>query len=101
MRVVEANSVKSQREIARDLGVSLGAVNYAMKALVERGLIKATNFSRSKNKLGYIYVLTPKGIRLKSELATVFLNRKLKEYEVLKQEIEALRAELSDSRGAG
>jgi EPS-associated MarR family transcriptional regulator len=95
MRLIEANPEMSQREIARELGVSLGGVNYAMRALVERGLVKAKNFGRSDNKLGYVYVLTPQGIKQKSELAASFLSRKLEEYEGLRQEIEALRAEVS------
>ncbi|UZP74301.1 MarR family EPS-associated transcriptional regulator [Candidatus Paraluminiphilus aquimaris] len=101
MRVVEANPEKSQREIARELGVSLGGVNYAMKALVERGLVKAKNFGRSDNKLGYVYVLTPQGIKQKSELAASFLSRKLEEYELLRQEIEVLRREIVDEEEAG
>ena len=101
MRVIEANPEMSQREIARELAVSLGGVNYAMKALIECGLVKAKNFSRSGNKLGYVYVLTPAGIKQKSELAATFLSRKLEEYEVLRQEIEALRLELAESEGAG
>ena len=100
MRVIEANPEMSQREIARELGVSLGGVNYAMKALVERGLVKAKNFGRSDNKLGYVYVLTPAGIKQKSVLAATFLSRKLEEYEVLRREIEALRLELAGSDGA-
>ena len=91
MRVLETNPEASQREIARELGVSLGGVNYAMKALIGRGLVKATNFGRSDNKLGYVYVLTPQGVKQKSVLAARFLSRKLEEYEVLRQEIEALR----------
>ena len=100
MRAIEAQPEKSQREIARELGVSLGGVNYAMKALVERGLVKVKNFGRSDNKLGYVYVLTPQGIRQKSELAAWFLSRKLEEYDVLRQEIEVLRIEVVDSKGA-
>ena len=101
MRVIEANPEMSQREIARELGVSLGGVNYAIKALVERGLVKVNNFGRSDNKLGYVYGLTPAGIKQKSELAASFLSRKLEEYEVLRHEIEALRLELAESEGAG
>ena len=101
MRAIEAQPEKSQREIARELGVSLGGVNYAMKALVERGLVKAKNFGRSDNKLGYVYVLTPEGIKQKSELAANFLSWKLEEYEVLRQEIEALRIEVSENKGVG
>ena len=101
MRVIEANPEMSQREIARKLGVSLGGVNYAMKSLVQRGLVKAKNFDGSDNKLGYTYVLTPAGLKQKSELASTFLSRKLEEYEVLRQEIEALRLESGDCKGAG
>lgn len=101
MRVIEANPKMSQREIARELGVSLGGVNYAMKALVERGLVKVTNFGRSDNKLGYVYVLTPAGMKQKSELAASFLSRKLEEYEVLRLEIEVLRLEAGENEGAG
>lgn len=101
MRVIEANPKVSQREIARELGVSLGGVNYAMKALIERGLVKARNFGRSDNKLGYVYALTPAGVKQKSELAASFLNRKLEEYEFLRQEIEVLRLEASENEGAG
>lgn len=101
MRVIEANPEMSQREIARELGVSLGGVNYAMKALVERGLVKVKNFGRSDNKLGYVYVLTPAGMKQKSELAASFLSRKLEEYEVLRLEIEVLRLEAGENEGAG
>lgn len=101
MRVIEANPEMSQREIARELGVSLGGVNYAMKALVERGLVKVKNFGRSDNKLGYVYALTPAGMKQKSELAASFLSRKLEEYEVLRLEIEVLRLEAGENEGAG
>ena len=99
--MIEANPEMSQREIARELGVSLGGVNYAMKALVERGLVKVKNFGRSDNKLGYVYVLTPAGMKQKSELAASFLSRKLEEYEVLRLEIEVLRLEAGENEGAG
>lgn len=101
MRVIEINPEMSQREIARELGVSLGGVNFAMKALIQRGLVKTRNFGRSDNKLGYVYVLTPAGMKQKSELAASFLSRKLEEYEVLRQEIEVLKLEVSDSKGTG
>ena len=101
MRVIEANPEMSQRGIARELGVSLGGVNFAMKALVGRGLVKARNFGRSDNKLGYVYALTPAGVKQKSELAASFLSRKLAEYEVLRQEIEVLRLEVRGRRSAG
>ena len=102
LRALEANPELSQRQLAAELGVSLGGVNYALKALMERGFVKADNFRKSGNKVAYLYVLTPKGIAEKSSLATAFLGRKLEEYEVLKQEIEALKGEVgSDESGKG
>ena len=102
LRALEANPELSQRQLAAELGVSLGGVNYALKALIERGFVKADNFRRSGSKVAYLYVLTPKGIAEKSSLATAFLGRKLEEYEVLRQEIEALKGEVgSDESGEG
>ena len=102
LRALEANPELSQRQLAQELGVSLGGVNYALKALIERGFVKADNFRRSGTKVAYLYVLTPKGIAEKSALATAFLGRKLEEYEVLRQEIEALKGEVgSDESGKG
>ena len=94
LRALEANPELSQRQLAAELGVSLGGVNYALKALIERGFVKADNFRRSGTKVAYLYVLTPKGIAEKSALASAFLGRKLEEYEVLRQEIEALKGEV-------
>ena len=104
LRALEANPELSQRQLAAELGVSLGGVNYALKALVERGFVKADNFRKSGNKVAYLYVLTPRGVAEKTSLATAFLGRKLEEYEVLRQEIEALKAEVSSGNsdtGAG
>ena len=102
LRALEANPELSQRQLAAELGVSLGGVNYALKALIERGFVKADNFRKSGSKVAYLYVLTPKGIAEKSSLATAFLGRKLEEYEVLRQEIEALKVEVgSDDTGRG
>ena len=102
LRALEANPELSQRQLAQELGVSLGGVNYALKALIERGFVKADNFRKSGSKVAYLYVLTPKGIAEKSALATAFLGRKLEEYEVLRQEIEALKGEVgSDESGKG
>ena len=97
LRALETNPEMSQRQLAAELGVSLGGVNYALQALVERGFVKADNFRRSGNKVAYLYVLTPQGVAEKASLATAFLGRKLQEYEVLRQEIEALKGEV----GAG
>ena len=102
LRALEANPELSQRQIAQELGVSLGGVNYALKALVERGFVKADNFRKSGTKVAYLYVLTPKGIAEKTSLATAFLGRKLEEYEILRQEIEALKGEVgSHDSGKG
>ena len=100
LRVLEQHPEMSQREIARELGVSLGGVNYALQALIERGFVKAGNFGRSENKSGYLYLLTPAGIAQKSALAATFLSRKLEEYEALKHEIKSLRREVSEGQGA-
>ena len=97
LRALEVNPELSQRELASELGVSLGGVNYALKALVERGFVKADNFRKSGNKVAYLYVLTPQGVAEKASLATAFLGRKLEEYEVLRQEIEALKGEVGSS----
>ena len=100
LRALEANPELSQRQLAAKLGVSLGGVNYALKALMERGFVKANNFRKSGRKAAYLYVLTPKGVVEKTSLAAAFLGRKLAEYEVLRQEIEALKGEV-DSAGSG
>ena len=94
LRALEANPEPSQRQLAAKLGVSLGGVNYALKALMERGFVKAGNFRNSGNKVAYLYLLTPRGVAEKTSLATAFLGRKLEEYEVLRQEIEALKGEV-------
>ena len=103
LRALEANPELSQRQLAAELGVSLGGVNYALKALVERGFVKASNFRKSGNKVAYLYVLTPQGVAEKASLVTAFLGRKLEEYEVLRREIEALKGEAGlgdlDKRG--
>jgi EPS-associated MarR family transcriptional regulator len=100
LRALEANPELSQRRLAAELGVSLGGANYALKALMERGFVKANNFRKSGRKAAYLYVLTPKGVVEKTSLAAAFLGRKRAEYEVLRQEIEALNGEV-DSAGAG
>ena len=84
----------SQRTLAKELGVALGSINFCLQALVEKGWIKMQNFSQSKNKLRYAYLLTPDGVAEKSKLTAEFLKRKVAEYETLQAEIEALRSEL-------
>ena len=97
LRLLEANPKMTQRELAEALGVSLGATNYCLKALVEKGWLKLENFQLNPNKLGYLYLLTPMGIAAKAQLTTRFLKRKLIEYETLKAEIEALQADVEES----
>lgn len=100
LRALESNPELSQRQLAVELGVSLGGVNYAVKALVEPGFVKVNNFRKSGRKAAYLYVLTPKGVVEKTSLAAAFLGRKLEEYEVLRQEIEALKGEVGSDESA-
>jgi EPS-associated MarR family transcriptional regulator len=95
LRLLHENPELTQRELGERVGVSLGAVNYCLKALIKRGLVKAGNFSRSSNKLRYAYVLTPSGIAEKTMLTRRFLKRKMNEYEALKNEIETLMNEMA------
>jgi EPS-associated MarR family transcriptional regulator len=83
--------------LAISLAMSVGGVNYCLKALVDKGWVKMKNFAHSKNKFGYVYVLTPHGLTEKAELTGRFLKRKMAEYEMLKNEIEALKVEMSES----
>ena len=84
----------TQRELAKELGISLGKVNYCLQALVAKGMVKARNFNNSENKKRYLYVLTPSGLENKAVLTKRFLKRKLKEYEALRQEIESLQCDI-------
>ena len=94
LKKLEDNPRSTQRELSEELGLSLGKTNYVIKALVNKGWLKLNNFKRSDNKLGYIYLLTPKGITEKTALAQSFLMRKSEEYNKLKEEIEKLKSEL-------
>ena len=94
LRILQDNPKWTQRELARELGLSLGKTNYVVRALVDKGWVKLSNFKRSDNKLGYIYLLTPEGITEKSILAQNFLIRKSEEYNKLKEEIDMLKKEL-------
>jgi EPS-associated MarR family transcriptional regulator len=95
LKLIEAQPDISQRDLAEQLGISLGKTNYCLKALIEKGWVKANNFKNSNNKLAYFYVLTPKGIEQKAVITHQFLKRKIQEYETLKQEIEQLKSELT------
>ena len=91
LRKFEANPEYTQRELSKEMGVSLGKVNYCINKLVEKGWVKLTNFNRNPNKVGYIYLLTPKGIEEKTRLTFAFLKIKMEEYEMLKEEISSLK----------
>jgi EPS-associated MarR family transcriptional regulator len=93
LKLLENNPTASQREIARELGVSLGRVNYCLQALVEKGLIKVNNFRQIENKRSYLYFLTPKGMKEKARVTVRFLKLKLDEYESLKREVAELQRE--------
>ena len=94
MRLLEANPAMTQRELAQALGVSLGATNYCLTALVEKGWVKLENFQKNPNKLGYLYLLTPMGIAAKAQLTADFLRRKRAEHEALRAKIDQLQAEV-------
>ncbi|MGA9667125.1 MAG: MarR family EPS-associated transcriptional regulator [Gallionella sp.] len=93
LKHLEANPEMNQRELAGVLGISLGRVNYCVQALIEKGLVKAKNFRNSKNKKGYAYLLTPRGIEDKARMTVEFLKVKLAEHEALTKEIKSLREE--------
>ena len=96
LRYVDDHPHASQRELARELGVSVGKVNYCLRALTEKGWLKMRNFRNAENKIAYRYVLTPKGIEEKIEVTSRFLRRKLEEYELITAEIERLTRELRE-----
>ncbi len=96
MRLLEQNPDLTQRELAQSLAVSVGSVNYCLKALIDKGWVKMKNFAYSKNKFGYIYVLTPNGLVEKAIITQRFLERKLDECEMLSAEIEALKSEVKN-----
>ena len=87
LREVGKKPGTSQRELSKNLGLSLGKINYCIKALKDKGLIKISNFSKNPNKLKYVYILTPKGVASKTRLTIDFMKRKMKEYEELKKEL--------------
>ena len=98
MRLLEQNPDLTQRELAEKLGISVGGLNYCLKALMGKGLVKMKNFANSKNKFGYVYVLTPSGVAEKASLTQRFLRRKMEEYELIKAEIEALKLQVPETR---
>jgi EPS-associated MarR family transcriptional regulator len=95
LHLLEEEPELTQRELAQKLGISLGGVNYCLKALIEIGHIKVGNFSKNPNKSVYLYLLTPQGIAEKANLTAGFLRRKMVEYHALKNEIDAIQSKVS------
>ena len=95
IKEIERTSSITQRTLSGKLGISLGKINYLLRALTEKGLIKLKRFKNSSNKIGYLYVLTPLGIKKRAEITKSFLHLKLEEYERLRDEIRDLRREVS------
>ncbi|GJL65418.1 MAG: MarR family EPS-associated transcriptional regulator [Nitrospirales bacterium] len=93
LKSIEENPKQSQRDLSKSLGISLGKLNYCLRALVDRGMVKAQNFSRNPTKSDYLYLLTPMGVEEKGKVTLRFLRRKMQEYEQLKQDISELQAE--------
>lgn len=96
-KAIEENPEINQRTLSSQLGVSLGKTNYCLHALMEKGWVKIQNFKNSQNKLAYVYILTPSGIEEKTKLTVRYLKSKMKEYEILKQEIEELSKQVEGS----
>jgi EPS-associated MarR family transcriptional regulator len=97
LQMLQENPDVTQRELAKRLGISTGGLNYCLKALMNKGLVKMKNFAESKNKFGYVYVLTPTGVAEKAAITHRYLKRKLEEYESLRREIAELHAEIKKS----
>jgi EPS-associated MarR family transcriptional regulator len=97
MRILQENPDLTQRELAEKLGVSVGGLNYCLKALMDKGWVKMQNFQNSKNKFKYVYLLTPQGIAERVALTSRFLDRKMQEYEALKAEIESLHQDVQQA----
>jgi EPS-associated MarR family transcriptional regulator len=93
LKLLEPNPRLSQRQVAQELGFSLGKVNYCLKSLVDKGWIKAANFKNSRNKTAYMYLLTPRGIEEKTRVTVQFLQTRMREYEALRSEIKQIRDE--------
>ena len=101
MRILQENPDLTQRELAEKLGVSVGGLNYCLKALMDKGWVKMQNFQNSKNKFKYVYLLTPQGIAEKVALTSRFLERKMQEHETLKAEIESLHQDVKSAGKQG
>lgn len=101
LKILQDNPDLSQRDLAREIGISLGKTNYCLRALIEKGWVKAASFKRSENKVAYAYLLTPRGIEEKIKATAYFLKRKVAEYESLEKEIEQLRSEVKNGQEVG
>jgi EPS-associated MarR family transcriptional regulator len=101
LRLLQASPKRTQRQMAHELGMSLGKANYVLRALLAKGFVKAHNFRNSSNKGGYVYLLTPEGVAAKAELTKSFLARKIEEYDALRLEIERLRGESAEAVDEG
>ena len=98
LKTLEENPGLSQRDLARRLGISLGKVNFCLKALIAKGCLKVSNFRNNENKLAYAYLLTPHGLEQKARMTMEFLQIKTREYERLRMEIEELRRDVEEAR---
>jgi len=96
LRELSRDGTLSQRDLSRKMGLSLGRINYVVNALLKKGYLKAKRFKNSKNKIGYMYIITPKGLSTKTTQTYDFLQRKLEQFDRLKLEIEMLRKETED-----
>ena len=94
LKLIESKPEITQRELAKELGVSVGKANYCLKALIDKGWVKANNFKNSNKKLAYFYILTPSGLEQKTKITVNFLKRKMHDYEALKKEIAILKNEV-------
>ena len=101
MRNLQENPDLTQRELAEMLSMSVGALNYCLNPLIDKGFVKMDDFQKSKNKFNFVYLLTPKGIAKEVALTSRFLKRKMEDYDALKVEIEALKAKLVDEEANG
>jgi len=99
-KLLEANPQLTQRQLAHELGISLGKANYCLKALIEKGSVKVENFRRSRRKVNYLYKLTPQGFEEKARVTRRFLQRKIAEYEQIQAQIEQLRQEVEQATHA-
>jgi EPS-associated MarR family transcriptional regulator len=98
LKDIDQNPSITKRELAKEMGVSVGKANYCLKAIIDKGWVKASNFKNSNKKFAYFYILTPSGIEQKAKITVNFLKRKINDYEELKKEIETLKDEVSSNK---